>query len=95
MLPQKLDLAKMQTIWAQALNPVIANLLLQGQLLSNQELITGTNAVNHKLGRNPVGWFLVSPQGPSVVYQEAYQPNPTLFLTLNSSADMTTGIWVF
>lgn len=95
MLPQKLDLAKMQTTWAQALNPIIANLLLQGQLLSNQELTTGTNTVNHKLGRNIIGWFLISPQGPAVIYQEAYQPNPSLFITLNSSADVVTGIWVF
>lgn len=85
----------MQTSWAQQIDPVLANLLVQGQLLSNVSLINGTTAINHKLGRIPLGWFLVSPLGAATVYQAAYQPNPTLTLTLTSNAAITTSIWVF
>jgi hypothetical protein len=94
-LPQKLSLDQMQTKWASQLNPVLANLLVNGQLLANQTLIDGSTAINHKLGRTPNGWFLVSPQAAATVYQAAYQPQPTLTLTLVSSAALTTDLWVF
>jgi hypothetical protein len=95
MLPQKLDLPKMQTTWAQAINPILANLLVQGQLLKSQTLINGTTAIDHKLGRQPQGWFLVAPQASAIVYQASQQLNPTLTLTLISNADLLTDIWVF
>jgi hypothetical protein len=95
MLPQKQPLPLMQTSWANQINPVLANLLIQGQLLQNQQLIDGTTVINHKLGRTPLGWFLVSPQAAATVYQAAQQPNPNLTLTLVSSAAVTTSIWVF
>lgn len=94
-LPQKQPLSLMQTSWATQLDPVIANLLVQGQLLTGQTLINGTTVINHKLGRQPQGWFLVSPQASATVYQAASQPNPTLTLTLVSSAALTTSLWVF
>ena len=95
MLPQKLSLPMMQTQWAQQIDPVLANLLIQGQLLQNISLSSGTNVINHKLGRTPQGWFLVAPQGSNDVHQAAQQPNPTLTLTLVSASALTTGIWVF
>lgn len=94
-LPQKQSPSQMQTKWAAQLNPLLSNLLIQGQLLTNQTLINGTTAINHKLGRTPQGWFLVSPQAAAVVYQAAQQPNPTLLLTLVSNAAVQTSIWVF
>ena len=95
MLPQKLSLPMMQTQWASQLDPVLSNLLVNGQLLTNQMLATGSNAVNHKLGRKPNGWFIVSPEAAGSVYQASYQPNPTLILTLTSTADIPCSIWVF
>ena len=95
MLPQKVTLPAMQTTWAQQLDPVIANLLVNGQLLTDLTLLPGSNAVNHKLGHTPNGWFLVSPKAAGIVYQAAQQPNPTLILTLISSATVPCSIWVF
>ena len=94
-LAQKLTLDQMQTKWASQLNPVLANLLVKGQLLQSQKLINGTTVINHKLGRNPQGWFLVAPQASASVYQAPQQPNPTLTLTLISNAAVTTDLWVF
>lgn len=85
----------MQTKWASLLNPLLANLLVQGQLLTDQALINGSVAINHRLARKPQGWFLVSPQGAATVYQASYQPNPTLTLTLTSNAAIISDIWVF
>lgn len=95
MLPQKLDLPKMQTTWAQQLDPVIANLLVNGQLLKGIELNSGITVVNHRLGRQLQGWFLSAPKGPAIVSQASQQPNPTLTLTVNSTAAITTDMWVY
>lgn len=94
-LPQKLTLAALQTQWAQQLNPVISNVLINGQLLKSIPLVIGTNVINHGLQRNLQGWFLVSPRGSAVVYQAAQQPNGTLSLTVVASAAITTDMWVF
>ena len=94
-LPQVQNIAQVSSKWKAALDPVLANLLIQGQLITNVPLIKGTMGINHQLGRQPNGWFLVSPQGPATVYQSAQQPNPIFTLTLTSSAAMTTDIWVF
>ena len=94
-LPLQQTLPQLQSKWSTALNPVIANLLVNGQLISNISLINGTTVVNHKLGRNIQGWFLVSPQGAAIVYQAVRQPNPTLTITLVSNAAIVTDLWVF
>lgn len=85
----------MQQQWASQLNPVLQNLLVNGQLLTNQQLNNGTTVINHKLGRSPIGWFLSAPKGAATVYQAAQQPNPTLTLTLVSDAAVASDLWVF
>ena len=94
-LPRKIPWDMAQTRWAADIDPVLNNLLVQGQLLTNIQLINGVNVVNHKLGRQILGWFLVSPKSAAVVFEAPEQPNPTLTLTLNSNASISTGIWVF
>ena len=94
-LPQNQTLPQMQSKWKSQLDPILANLLIQGQLLSNISLINGTTPVNHKLQRIPNGWFLIAPKGNAIVYQAASQPNPTLTLSLVSNAAITTDLWVF
>ena len=96
MLPQKLDLPKMQTTWAQALNPIIANALVQGQLLENQKLTSGITVINHRLGRKLTGWFPVRLNAAATIFdnQDTNQ-TPQLTLSLTSNADVTCSIWVF
>lgn len=93
MLPQQLDLPKMQTTWAQQLNPVIANALVQGQQLNNIQLINGVTVVNHKLGRKMQGWIVVDMDAASIIYRS--QPFNTLTLTLTSNAAVSISLWVF
>lgn len=95
-LPQKLDLPKMQTTWAQALNPIISNEILQGQLLTQENLINGTTIVNHRLGRKLIGWFVVGITGAATIYDnQAANQTPQLTLSLTSNAAVTANIWVF
>lgn len=62
-------------------------------LLREVSLVSGSdNAVPHRLGSVPTGWFLVSPQGDTRVW-EGSQPT-SLHLHLSSSASATVSIVV-
>lgn len=96
MLPQRLPLDQMQVNWAQQLNPIIANPLLQGHLIMNQTLINGTTIVNHGLGRKLIGWFVVGMNAPATIYDnQAGNQMPQLTLSLTSNASIIANLWVF
>lgn len=88
---------QMQNKWASLLNPVLANLLVNGRLVRNQSLSTGANVVNHGLGRNLQGWFVTRLRGsaPSIYDTQDSNQMPSLTLNLNSSAPVTVDIWCF
>jgi hypothetical protein len=83
----------MQNQWAALLNPILANPLNGVQVMSEINLKSGVNVLNHGLGRNPQGWFLVDKTATGDVYRTA--PFNNLTLTLTASAAMTVSIGVF
>lgn len=92
-LSPKLDWESANPLWAQALNPVIANPLNTAQILASVSLVMGDNIINHKLGRMMQGWFLTDVQGPATIYRSAAMNSTTL--TLTSSAAVVANIGVF
>ena len=92
-LPQKLDWPKAQTQWAQQLDPLIKNVLTQGNFLQNVSITSGTNVINHQLGRTQLGWYIVDQNAAATFYRS--QPFNNLTLTLNSSANCVISLWVF
>lgn len=86
----------MQTQWASQLNPVIAKPQVQSSILKNVTLTSGTNTINHLLGRPLQGWKIVRQRGPASIYdlQDTNQM-PNLTLVLNSSAGVVVDIEVF
>lgn len=84
---------QMETLWKSALDPVLANLLLQGNLISNITLNNGVTVINHKLGRMQLGWFLTDNTGIATIYRS--QPFNNLTLTLTSNASEVVSIWCF
>ena len=92
-LPQKLPLPLMQTQWAAQLNPLLDNPLSSAILLEGVSLNNGVTVVNHLLGRQMQGWFIVDINGAATVYRSAPMNNKTL--TLTSSAAVTVNIGVF
>lgn len=84
---------QMQTAWAAQINPVIANLLVNGQLLKDVAIVNGTTIINHKLGRVMQGWIITDIDGGSAIYRS--QPFNNLTLTLVSGGNCTASIWVF
>ena len=79
-----------------SLNPVLGNQILQGQLLQSVSLATGLNTINHKLGRDLVGWFITRLRANSIVWdsQDTNQSS-NLTLILNASAPVVIDLWVF
>lgn len=61
--------------------------------LQNVDLIDGVTFVNHGLGRNPQGWFVVDINGAAEIYRSS--PFNSLTLGLTSSAAVTVALLVF
>lgn len=90
------NLMLVETNWSAVLNPVIDNPIVQGHILSNVALTTGTNTINHKLGRKLQGWIVVGRNNASTIYDnQAANPNPQLNLILTASAGVTVNLYVF
>jgi hypothetical protein len=92
-LPQKLPLDQMQTRWASQLNPILANILVNGLLLQNISIISGINVINHLLGRKQQGWIVTDRTGTALLDRTADFNDLTL--TLTSTAPCQISLWVF
>lgn len=91
------QMTQMQNLWSAQLNPVLNNSIVNGRLIRNQTLITGSNVVNHGLGRNLIGWFITRLRGsaPSIYDTQDSNQLQSLTLNLNSSGNVVCDIYVF
>jgi hypothetical protein len=92
-LSSKLPWETANPLWAQVLSPVINNPTNNIQIIPNYSFKTGTNILNHGLGRLMLGWFVIDPQGIGTLFRSASLNSKTL--TLTSSADFVSSIGVF
>ena len=71
--------------------------ILDGQLLSGVELVTGSlNRISHKLGRKLVGYLVTSMNANTNVWDsQTDNVTPGLTLDLNCGANVTINLWVF
>lgn len=82
--------------WAASINPVLANPIVQGQILENVTLVTGDNTVNHRLGRKLQGYVVVLNSAATTFYdKQATNPRPELTLIINASGATTVSLYVF
>lgn len=79
------------------LQDISAKTILDGQLLKDVILKTGSvNTINHKLGRNLVGYIVTMQDAQSNLWStQASNKLPNLTLYLSCSADVTLSLWVF
>lgn len=91
-LSTKLDWSLANPLWAALLNPLLKNPLNSVQIIQ-AALATGANTLDHKLGRQMQGWFLVDIDAAVTVYRS--QPMNTLTLTLTASGPVNVLIGVF
>lgn len=90
------ELALMQSSWGALLNPLLANPVLNGIILSNVSLAIGDNMISHKLDRKLIGWQIIRLRGPATIYdkQDSVE-RPNQFLKLNSNAIVKIDLYVF
>lgn len=92
-LPLRLPSDQMQQLWKSQLDPLLANQLTQGQLLTGISLHMGENDINTLLSRKQVGWIIVDQTAAASIFRS--RPFNSVTLTLNSSAPCTVNLWVF
>lgn len=96
-LPLRLPLEQMQLRWASLLQPLLDSVTATPIIIPNVKLTTGSNTVNHLLGKPLTGWTIVRFQGSWAQVYDAQDTNkmPDKTLLLNSSADVTVTLEVF
>jgi hypothetical protein len=89
-------IARLQDAVGKVLDVVTAVQMLDGTLITSKAIATTTTKITHKLNRAYVGWWVVSPQGPGVVYEDANaNVDKSTTIALRASADVTVSLWVF
>lgn len=61
-------LSLLQTTWSSQLNPLLALPLSSSLVLKKVSLTSGKNTINHTLGRELQGWFIVRQRGSASIY---------------------------
>jgi hypothetical protein len=91
------DLMLMQTSWASALNALLSKPITQSLILKNVPLVSGTNTINHTLGRKLVGWIVIRQRTTGSTYYDTQDTNPMPELTLQlvASGTMNVDLLVF
>lgn len=80
----------------QALQPLLRNPVTNGIILEKVSLLTGSNTIQHKLGRKLQGWVIVRISAAAAIYDtQDTNPDPQINLVLVSSAPATVNIYVF
>lgn len=68
---------------------------MDGRLIENVTVNTTATRIEHKLGRPWKGWIICRKRGSGDVYEASAQNSPSLFITLQSSAQAQIDLWVF
>ena len=90
------DLMQVETKWKSILDPIASNPILAGRQLSNVSLVSGNNVINHGLGRNLQGYFVVMNSAAVTFYDKQSTNNmPQLTLELVASGATTVSLWVY
>lgn len=81
-------------LWAQALNPVINNPLIQGKQINDVVLVANTPlTIPHGLNQMMKGWFPVDNTASCTLWRT--QPLNKKTLTIEASANTTVSLWVY
>ncbi len=96
MLSPKLEWSLANPKWAAELNPVLANPIVNGHLISNIRVSNGDNVINHGLGEKLQGYFVVLNSASVTFYdKQSINQTPNLTLILNASGAAIISLWVF
>lgn len=74
------------------LNQVTKKVVIDGVQLTAISLTTGSNRINHTLGRQPLGWIVTDINAAVVPYRTAWDANT---ITLVATGSVTIDLWVY
>lgn len=88
------DVSRLQDKLQEFFQPIVANPLLDGALLTGVKLTTAVSQVPHGLGRPPLGYIVTAQNANATVWRPS-NSLPSTFLDLQASAAVTVDLWVF
>lgn len=90
-------LTKVQDSLATVFGAVLAKEIIDGNLLENVALVSGsTNLVEHKLGKPVSGYIVVKRNSNQAVWDsEGSNTKKNNYLQLEASGSVTVSLWVF
>lgn len=92
MFIQNQELSRFQEDVADTFNQILKNPIQDYVILKDVVLGTTSTFVDHKLGRMPIGWFIVNKNANANVWN--YETTDK-YLDLDASAAVTVDIYVF
>ena len=95
--PQNSNITQTQSNVNTALKQIANAAIIDRVLIKNIDLGTADTIVNHKLGREPLGWIVVRKNEAGEVYESStVNKNRDKFLILRGSTATTdTNFWIF
>jgi hypothetical protein len=90
------ELNRLQDNVGDGFNSVLTASILDYNIVTSQVLKVGDNVVNHRLGRAPLGWFIVRKRGAGNFYdKQDTNPTPAANIVINSDSAVTVDIYFF
>lgn len=90
---QDFKLSQVQDNLIRAVRDIQDKIIIDGVELTGIQILTTDTPVQHKLQRIPLGYIVISKEGPGDIYQVGIAD--TLTITLKSTVAVTANIWVF
>lgn len=90
------DFSLLQTTWSALIDPIIGRAQNRSNILQDVSLVSGTNTINHLLGKKLQGYKIVLQDAAASIYDgQRTNKTPELTLVLISDAAAVCSIEVF
>lgn len=86
---------QLQANVGEALTPLQNKPILDGIMLSKLEIVSGSNLVQHKLGRKVVGYFVISQSAASQFYDNIQTNTSASSFSITATSPCNVNLWVF
>jgi|TARA_R100000482_G_C5087001_1_gene128930 hypothetical protein len=95
--PQNKSVTQTQSNVNTALKQIANSAIIDGVLIKGVNVGTADTIVNHKLGREPLGWIVIKKNEAGEIYESStVNKNRDKFLILKGSTATTdTNFWIF
>tara|TARA_R100000664_G_scaffold25460_1_gene35450 strand:- start:2505 stop:2828 length:324 start_codon:yes stop_codon:yes gene_type:complete len=95
--PQNSNITQTQSNVNTALKQIANSAIIDGVLIKNIDVGTADTIVNHKLGREPLGWIVVRKNETGEIYESSTvnKNRDKVLILRGSTATTDTNFWIF